>query len=250
MDKFATVFYTLCPLRQKTVGEIATKNKGAREKGYTEKQHEIAEDMLSMGLQKLFHLDLKKLNIKKGIHGKPFIERNGQMPSVDDCYFNISHCNGMVVCAVSNTEVGVDVERIRPIRESIVSKCCNGQEQDYILNHRIPTTPFGAMSLPEGKGQGYILNQGIHRTNEKKSLNRGKEESFFRIWTLKESYIKMIGSGMGFPLCEVNFTLEEGNIKCNQAGYFVQSNLKDDYILSICTKENAAISQYDVLKLP
>ncbi|MBO7151347.1 MAG: hypothetical protein J6V77_00775, partial [Clostridia bacterium] len=45
------------------------------------------------------------------------IREGGHKPrlDVDGVYFNLSHSDDLVVLAVSNTEIGVDVERIRPV---------------------------------------------------------------------------------------------------------------------------------------
>ncbi len=46
------------------------------------------------------------------------IRDGGHKPrlDVDGVYFNLSHSDNLVVLAVSNTEIGVDVEKIRPVR--------------------------------------------------------------------------------------------------------------------------------------
>ncbi len=45
--------------------------------------------------------------IKKTKNGKPY---------TDGVYFSLSHTNGLTVCAVSDCEVGIDVEKIRPVK--------------------------------------------------------------------------------------------------------------------------------------
>ena len=45
--------------------------------------------------------------IKKTPNGKPY---------TDGIYFSLAHTNGLTVCAVSDNEVGIDAEKIRPVR--------------------------------------------------------------------------------------------------------------------------------------
>lgn len=46
------------------------------------------------------------------------IREEGKKPrlSVDGVYFNLSHSHGVSVCAMSHSEIGVDIEKIRPVR--------------------------------------------------------------------------------------------------------------------------------------
>lgn len=103
-----------------------------------------------------------------------------------------------MVCAVSDVPIGIDAERVRTFRPNVVKRCCSLQEQDYILE---------------------------------------EEERFFQIWTLKESYIKMIGEGMHFPMKKAEFWIApKGKITCSQGGYFEQKKIAD-YWISLCISE-------------
>ena len=51
-----------------------------------------------------------------GANQKPYIAENNNI------FFNISHTNGCVICAISNNEIGVDIEKIRPINLNISKK--------------------------------------------------------------------------------------------------------------------------------
>jgi 4'-phosphopantetheinyl transferase len=65
------------------------------------------------------------------------------------------------VCAVYDSAIGVDIEKIRPVNVNVINKVCNKQELEYIYS---------------GK--------------EKMS------ERFFEIWTFKEACFKRIGTGI------------------------------------------------------
>ena len=82
--------------------------------------------------------------------GKPFL------PGTTNIHFSLSHTKGMAVCALSDRPVGVDVERIRPIRENIARRYFDAEEQALLA---------GA----------------------------DREERFFEIWTRKEAEAKFLG---------------------------------------------------------
>ena len=69
--------------------------------------------------------------IKKGIHGKPYLEGNA------DIKINLSHCNELAVCAVGKgTAIGIDCEALRTVRERVIKRVCTVQEQ-YEIDNRL-----------------------------------------------------------------------------------------------------------------
>lgn len=94
---------------------IAEENGGRRtgQKHRTEQkhrmEHEAGTKLLAVGLRERYGLELKtsvEAGLSSGQHGKPYLR---DYPGI---HFNISHCEGLVACAFSDTETGVDVERI------------------------------------------------------------------------------------------------------------------------------------------
>ena len=81
-------------------------------------------------------------------------------PNLDGKYFNISHSGGYTVLAVADSEVGVDIERIRDsYSQKTAERCFTPKELEWL--------------------------------NE-----RGDIESFFRLWAAKESIMKALGLGL------------------------------------------------------
>lgn len=102
------------------------------------------------------------------LHRKP----NGQ-PFLTGCDLkvSISHCDQLVVCAVSEAPVGIDAELVRPIDLRLCELACVPEEQDYILAGRpLPKDPL---------------------CREPSILRR-----FFEVWTAKEAYFKKCGTGI------------------------------------------------------
>jgi 4'-phosphopantetheinyl transferase len=87
-------------------------------------------------------------------------------------HFNVSHSGRWCVCAVSKKNVGVDVQAYRTIDRAVAARFFSSAE---------------ALRLDSLTGEDYA-------------------REFFRIWSLKESYIKCIGKGLSHPLN--SFTIE------------------------------------------
>jgi len=101
----------------------------------------------------------EKLIIDKNKYGKPFLVN---FPNV---HYNVSHTKGLIVCAVSDNCVGIDVERIKPFNKRIVERFFSENEREYIF-----------------------------------ASKENQDERFAVIWTKKESYIKWLGKGMAIPI--------------------------------------------------
>lgn len=138
-------------------------------------------------------------------------------PSV---HFNISHSNEYVCCAFSNNCIGIDVEFINDIEyESIANTYFTKDENNYISN------------------------------------SANKLDTFYQLWTLKESYIKCIGKGLSIPFSSfsIDFNNLQINLKDNKEYLFKTIDFDSNYKLSICSKSNCTspdlifINQIDLL---
>lgn len=141
--------------------------------------------------------------ILKNNYGKPYFKYHPNL------YFNLSHTIGCVACIVSETEVGIDIEKIRPYQKKIVCKVCTPLEQEWI--------------------------------NQSDNPN----EAFFRLWTLKESIVKANGTGINQSLKHFEFLLSDKeefpNIKVkledNLKYHFNQVIIDNQFVLSTCNKQ-------------
>jgi 4'-phosphopantetheinyl transferase len=108
-------------------------------------------------------------------YGRPQVAEQGT-PRI---YFNLSHTDGMAVCAVSlEPEVGADVEDTQR----------TGQTVEIADSFFAPTEAAALRALP------------VERQRER----------FFELWTLKEAYIKARGMGLSLPLEQFAFELQPG----------------------------------------
>ncbi len=156
-------------------------------------EHELGRRLLSQGLEQEYGRTWEVCVEEKG---KPFLK------SEADIFFNISHTKGLVVCGISEREIGVDVERIRKFREAVVRKACSKKEQEYV---------FSATDDSE------------------------KARRFCKLWTLKESYIKAIGKGLAFPMDEITFEFIDEKICSNISGWsYEQFPYGDEYMIAVC----------------
>lgn len=133
----------------------------------------------------------EKIEFSKNKFGKPFAKN---LP----VYFSISHSGDWVVCAVSDKEIGIDIEKIKPHNPKSAEKFATEKELEYI---------------------------------------RSNEKGFFEIWTLKEAYFKCIGTGLGADIKNVSFEITPERIICSESGFELSfHNVDKEYICTSCIK--------------
>lgn len=172
-------------------------------------QRTLLGDILSRyALCKRFNLQNKDLVFGVNEYGKPLL------PGFQDVHFNISHSGPWVACAVDDKPVGIDVEIIKPMDFKIAERFFSKDEYHSL------------MTQPEAMKLNY----------------------FYRLWTLKESYIKAEGKGLSIPLDSFSISIGRDSITAVADGEtreyrFFQSFLEDTSVYAICTSDRDPIEK-------
>ena len=103
------------------------------------------------------NLDYKSIVFNQDENSKPYAENL-------DIEFNISHSGELVICALGDKKIGVDIEKIRDIDDKVFNVVCTNEELSYI--------------------------------NDESITKEEKLKRFFEIWTFKEAYFKCLGTGI------------------------------------------------------
>lgn len=162
------------------------------------------DKMLSIGAEillkrALFDCGIEDFSLKYGESGKPYLADNA-------VFFNLSHSENTVICAVSEREIGVDAEKVGEVDLEIARRFFHRDEFELLEN--LPT-------------------------------NEEKREMFFRLWTLKESFVKALGKGILTPLDSFCIELGKGEISVRQnvtshKYFFKEYELGDGFKYSAC----------------
>ena len=144
-------------------------------------------------------------------------------------------------------------------------RVCSAREQMYVAE--------GTTDADWGAGDTAAEEEAAaeEAATEEDSGPEGPRERFFRLWTLKESFVKATGQGLAFPLKDITFSWEEADIKGSVPGWhFYQSEHRlnihygpdsssgsgydpgagpggyESYIISVCEADEEEEKQYDV----
>lgn len=142
--------------------------------------------------------------------GRPLINSPDHEPQY---HFNLSHTDGMVVCAISRIqEIGIDVENVhsRMISMAMAKKY---------------------LALAEFKN---VENLGSEQ----------RLRALLQYWTLKEAYAKARGRGIGVPFTAIECELCDADSDCSvrffkgmdessSAWFFRQIKLSEDHVCSL-----------------
>ena len=160
-----------------------------------------------------FGLKEKDMEYISGENGKPFFKNHPEI------YFNISHSKSYVICSISDKPVGCDIEKIGNADLRIANRFFTDKEKSFVNS----------------------------QTNTEE-----KNESFYRIWTLKESYIKYTGKGLAQGLASFEFVLDDEIVlydKGERQNLYFKEYKTNGYRIAVCAEENDFSEIFEILKL-
>lgn len=157
-----------------------------------DKKRSVAGEMLAKkAIAEWCGMSAEKVVFALAENGKPFAENA-------DAQFNISHSGNLVVCAVDDRPVGIDVEQIRHIDLKIAKRIYTDEELYYLFGFSPSDDDF------------YVLP------------DEGMLQRFFELWTAKEANLKYTGAGITENLKTLSVNPEK-----------IQKEHIDDYVITI-----------------
>ena len=145
--------------------------------------------------------------------------REDGKPELDGVFFNLSHSGNIVICAVSKKEVGCDIEKIEKAPEGVAERFFCPKETAYI----------------------------------QAAMESERDSRFFRIWTMKESYVKMTGEGMNLSFECFEFLLDSKNIKVCRKGNMLSCHIMEydipGYKTTVCAEEGDFLGKVEYIDI-
>ena len=126
-------------------------------------------------------------------------------PDTGAVNFNISHSGKYAVCCVSESQVGCDIEKITDKHLKVSQRFFHKNEQEYL------------------------------------DKSENKAEAFCRIWTRKESYLKLTGAGITTTLSDFSTVFNGENCLIEENTYFFYEKIVDNYLLSVCSDKKSDV---------
>lgn len=175
----------------------------------SKQEHRLGRTLLVRGIYELFHLPLTydKIDavLRYDANGKPYL------PDYPEICFNITHCDRLAACAFHDRPIGIDAEAPGYFPASLINRALSEKEKCFLQSK--------STSVPE------------------------REEWFYRLWTLKEAYVKKSGIGVDTDLTGFSFSFTNNrngfSIICSDSSVSCyQTQLSSGQILSVCYKDN------------
>ena len=122
-----------------------------------------------------------------------------------DLYYHISHSGNMIVCAVADYEVGIDAEAVHNMTPDMKGMICRNGEGE---------------NVPEEESVAV--------------------EYLCKLWTVKESYVKWLGTGFSIPFGSITAHITGDRITCTSqertegACKFQSIRIDDGYYVTVC----------------
>lgn len=135
----------------------------------------LADDLARHMLGEAMGISPASVRFTYAASGKPSVAGGGYE-------FSISHSDDIVVVAINEGPVGIDVEHIREVSPRLARKYFCDDENFYVFGHEPKDVDFEHMASTDIRMR------------------------FFEIWTAKEAYLKRLGEGLSH-LRSVNTTL-------------------------------------------
>jgi 4'-phosphopantetheinyl transferase len=128
--------------------------------------------------------------------------QNGKpyLKNIKGIHFNISHSGRVAMCAVNNEPVGVDVEMVRPFSDNVIRRIMSAEEREALASVQ------------------------------------DRDKLFFKIWTLKEAYLKFTGSGISALDSITVYPTKDGIVTNAEGCKFALIDGIPGYEAAVCSK--------------
>ena len=136
------------------------------------------------------------LDIGVSERGKPFLRGSSLC-------FNLSHTDSFAACAISDREIGLDIQARQTGKESLIRRFFTAQEQEQLQNAADADSAFTAL------------------------------------WCCKESYLKALGTGLSTPLNSFSVLLDEPPRLDGDGRVRFWLSQEPRYALSLCTLDGS-----------
>ena len=156
--------------------------------------------LLAKAYEDIYDKAAKDIIIEKAEHGKPYIKGK------EEFKYNISHSGDYVVLAYTTdeaiTSIGIDIEKIKTRDDDmkIANRFFTGEEMDYI-------------------------SEGLECSDV--------DTRFYKVWTMKEAFLKYTGMGLGQRLDSFSVNPDELSI-VGQSNISYDMKVIDKHIISVC----------------
>ncbi len=144
------------------------------------------------------------LSVAREERGKPYF------PNLPWLYFSVSHSGDLFACAMSETPIGLDIQ------EHILRK--NETEEDAMRRH-------------------IKIAERFFHPDERQYISNDPLRRFYKIWTAKESYVKLIGTGIDSSFSQFNIF---------DLGACLWQSEYEKYTFSLCCNEENAVEVIDL----
>jgi 4'-phosphopantetheinyl transferase len=150
-------------------------------------------------ISKISKIEVPEIQFCYNKFGKPYLE---VLPSIN---FSISHSENFVTVALNNELIGIDIEYKRNSFSLPIS--------DYVFSR----------------------NEILYLQN----LNKTELlDEFYRIWTVKESFIKAIGLGLSYRPAQIDSTNLESYYYKELNFNITSIDIDQEYAMALCTLAN------------
>ena len=188
-------FIDIDAIKQEYLDKYSKLDKYSTYTNEAKRNERIARDLL-------FSYMIKKENIDPEIvyneYGKPYFKNS-------NLYFNISHSNKKIIIALSDAELGIDIQKVSNYDEERIDK----------------------------------LAKRIYNDNDYNYFNNDENVTFTQIWTIKEAYLKYLGYGLIKNLHDIVVEYNTNNVYLmNRNASNFYTCYSGDYIVSVVTDKN------------
>lgn len=178
-------------------------------KNMKDKMRSLAAAIALDAALKEYGLEERTMEYDVGEQGKPYFRYNPEI------HFSLSHSGDYAICSIGAHETGNDIEHIKSGRERVAKRFFATEELDWIYETQDP---------------------------------RERDNRIFRIWTMKESFLKVTGRGMSLSLKDFTIMIsdnESTNIRQNLNDitygikeYTIPETLpeSDEYKIAVCSE--------------